>query len=204
VVVNYRLTHVVVVTYRLTYVVVVKYRLTHVVVVTYRLTHVVVVKYRLTHVVVVTYRLTHVVVVTYRLTHVVVVTYRLTHVVVVTYRLTHVMVVTFRLTHVVVVLLLSILLQSPQILLRQRLLFDRQAVQTPGGLGAQLIEEVQEGGGVHLAGGHADVGVHDLEVGHSAVLVQPGVVTQQFVQEGVARPHLQQEAFFEVNTYFKV
>ncbi len=108
-------------------------------------------------------------------------------------RLTHVVVVIDRLTHVVVVLLLSILLQSPQILLRQRLLFNRQAVQTPRGLGAQLIEEVQEGGGIDLAGGHADVGVHNLEVGHSAVLVQPGVVTQQFVQEGVAGAHLQQQ-----------
>jgi hypothetical protein len=107
---------------------------------------------------------------------------------------------TYRLTHVVVVLLLSILLQSPQILLRQRLLLDRQAVQTPRGLGAQLVEEVQEGGGVHLAGGHADVGVHDLEVGHSAVLVQPGVVTQQFVQEGVAGAHLQQEATRSIRT----
>jgi hypothetical protein len=94
----------------------------------------------------------------------------------------------------VVVLLLSILLQSPQILLRQRLLLNGQAVQTPRGLGAQLVEEVQEGGGVHLAGGHADVGVHDLEVRYSAVLVQPRIVTQQFVQEGVAGPHLQHEA----------
>jgi hypothetical protein len=101
---------------------------------------------------------------------------------------------TYRLTHVVVVFLLSILLQSPQILLRQRLLLNRQAVQTPRGLGAQLIEEVQEGGGIDLAGGHADVGVHDLEVGHSAVLVQPGIVTQQFVQEGVACAHLQHKA----------
>jgi hypothetical protein len=109
-------------------------------------------------------------------------------------------VVVKRLTHVVVVLLLSILLQSPQILLRQRLLLNGQAVQTPGGLGAQLIEEVQEGGGVHLAGGHADVGVHDLEVGYSPVLVQPGVVTQQFVQKGVACAHLQHEATRSIRT----
>ncbi len=99
-----------------------------------------------------------------------------------------------------VVLLLSILLESPQILLRQWLLFNGQAVQTPRGLGAQLIEEVQEGWGVHLAGGHADVGVHDLEVGHGAVLVQAGVVTQQFVQEGVAGAHLQQETTRSIRT----
>ena len=66
------------------------------------------------------------------------------------------------LTHVVVVLLLPVLLEGPEVLLAEGLLLDGEGVQAAGGLGAQLVEEVQQGGRVHLARRHADVRVHHL------------------------------------------
>ena len=60
-------------------------------------------------------------------------------------------------THVVVVLLLPVLLQGPQVLLAERLLLDGDALQAGAPLGVELVEEVEQGAGVHLPGAHVDV-----------------------------------------------
>ena len=82
-----------------------------------------------------------------------------------------------------VVLLLPVLLQGPEVLLREGLLLDGQRLQAGGRLGRQLVEEVEEGAGIDLAGHHADIlTVHHFDVGHGA-LVQPGVGGEELVQE---------------------
>ena len=78
------------------------------------------------------------------------------------------------LTEVVIILLLPVLLESFQVLLRQRLLLD--------GHSWYLIEEIQEGVGVDVTGHHVDVILHHFDVGHGS-LVQRGVGVEQFVEE---------------------
>ena len=85
------------------------------------------------------------------------------------------------LTEVVIILLLPVLLESFQVLLRQRLLLD--------GHSWDLIEEIQEGVGVDVTGHHVDVILHHFDVGHGS-LVQRGVGVKQLVQELPGVPRL--------------
>ena len=75
-----------------------------------------------------------------------------------------------KLTEIMIIFLLSVFLQSFEILLCEGLLLDRHAGDTGGGLGGELAEEVQEGAGVDLAGHHGNVGVHHLDVGDRALV----------------------------------
>ena len=76
-------------------------------------------------------------------------------------------------TLIVVILFLSVFLQGLEVLLCEGLLLDRHSGDTGVGLGGELAEEVQEGAGIDLPGHHVrthHVGVHDLDVGDSALV----------------------------------
>ena len=76
-----------------------------------------------------------------------------------------------------IILLLSVFLESLQVILGQGLFLDGH----PG----DLVDEVQQGVGVHFTGHHVDVVLHHFDVRHRP-LVQGGVRVEQVVEEFVA------------------
>ena len=78
------------------------------------------------------------------------------------------------LTEIVIIFLLSVFLQSLQVLFGQGLFFYRHP--------RNLVEEIQQGVCVHFTVHHVDVILHHFDVGHRP-LVQGGVRVEQIVEE---------------------
>ena len=82
-----------------------------------------------------------------------------------------------------IILLLSVFLESLQVILGQGLFLDgHPSGDTGGGFGSNLVEKVQQGVGVHFTGHHVDVVLHHFDVRHRP-LVQGGVRVEQIVEE---------------------